>query len=91
MNVEVEVGVVVVVVRVVVVVGVVDVGDGADLSLATVLGTEPGTLKPDHVGPEVFVEPRSESFSFEIKISFSVKEGKTVKLKEDLIGRIDMV
>ena len=46
----------------VVVVGVVDVRDGADLSLATFLGTKPRTLEPNHVGPEVFVEPRPESF-----------------------------
>lgn len=44
----------------VVVVGIVDVGDGADLSLTTFLGTKPRTLKSDHVGPKVFVEPRTE-------------------------------
>ena len=41
----------------VVVVGKVNVGDGTDLGLATLLIAEPWPLEANHVGPVVLVEP----------------------------------
>jgi hypothetical protein len=69
----------------VVVVGVVDVGDGADLHLPTLLRTKPWALEPDHVGTVILVEPRSVEFKEVQKCSQkarpSTKNYKAVVLK----------